>query len=91
MNPAAPVAAVSIYWHLPVMIVLISLVYSATRYDDWNAIFREAFRWGLRMALFLLGIVLLMTGMALDDSSKMLSAALITIGLVVEISLLFLK
>lgn len=46
----------SIYWHLPILIVVVSIVYSATRYDSWHMIFREAFRWGLRMALFLAGI-----------------------------------
>ena len=50
----------SIYWHLPVLIVVVSIVYSATRYDVWPMIFREAFRWGLRMTLFLfvIGFVL---------------------------------
>jgi hypothetical protein len=49
-----------LYVHLPVLIVVISLVYSATRYDQWPAIFREAFRWGLRMSGFLvvIGLVL---------------------------------
>jgi hypothetical protein len=45
-----------IYLDLPILIVVISLVYSATRFDDWGMIFREAFRWGLRMTLFLIGI-----------------------------------
>lgn len=39
---------------LPLLIVLISLVYSATRYDEWGPILREALRWGLRLAGFLL-------------------------------------
>jgi hypothetical protein len=43
----------SIYWHLPILIIVVSIVYSATRYDGWGMIFREAFRWGLRMTLFL--------------------------------------
>jgi hypothetical protein len=43
----------SIYWHLPILIVVVSIVYSATRFDNWSMIFREAFRWGLRMTLFL--------------------------------------
>jgi hypothetical protein len=49
-----------LYLHLPVLIVVISLVYSATRHDQWHAIFREAFRWGLRMTSFLviIGVVL---------------------------------
>jgi phage shock protein PspC (stress-responsive transcriptional regulator) len=46
----------TIYWHLPVLIVVVSLVYSATRYDDWGAIVREAVRWGVRMTTFLGGI-----------------------------------
>jgi hypothetical protein len=45
-----------IYWHLPILIVVISLVYSATRFDDGRAILHEAFRWGIRMAAFLLVI-----------------------------------
>lgn len=44
------------YWHLPVLLVVVSLVYSATRFEDWRAILAEAFRWGLRMATFLVGI-----------------------------------
>lgn len=42
------------YWHLPLLIVVISLVYSATRFEDWGAIVREAVRWGVRMGGFLL-------------------------------------
>lgn len=38
---------------LPLLIVLISLVYSATRYDDWPMILRESLRWGLRLVFFL--------------------------------------
>jgi hypothetical protein len=45
-----------LYYHLPILIVVISLVYSATRYDRWENILHEAFRWGVRMAGFLCGI-----------------------------------
>jgi hypothetical protein len=48
-----PLLAMSIYWHLPILIVVVSIIYSATRYDQWNLIFREAVRWGWRMTLFL--------------------------------------
>lgn len=48
--------ALNMYLQLPILIVVISLVYSATRYDDWGSILHEAFRWGSRMALFLVGI-----------------------------------
>jgi hypothetical protein len=41
------------YWHLPLLIVVISLVYSATRFERWSAILSEALRWGVRMIAFL--------------------------------------
>ena len=47
---------VPIYWHLPILIVVISLVYSATRFDRWSSILHEAFRWGLRMTVFLVSV-----------------------------------
>jgi hypothetical protein len=80
-----------LYLHLPVMIVVISLVYSGTRYDRWDAIFREAFRWGLRMGLFLLGIVLILTGLSMDGSPMALRSVVGGAGAVLEVSLLFLK
>jgi hypothetical protein len=55
MMPAMLFAA-SIYWHLPFLVLAISLVYSATRYDQWDAIFHETFRWGLRMFGFMFAI-----------------------------------
>jgi hypothetical protein len=84
-------AAHSIYWELPVLIVLVSLVYSATRFDRWNFILREAFRWGMRMALFLIGIVLILSGVALDDQSMVLRSVLSGAGIVLEVALLFIK
>ena len=33
--------------------MVVSLVYSATRHDNWRLIGREAFRWGRNMAVFL--------------------------------------
>lgn len=53
-------AALNIYWQLPILIVVISLVYSATRFDHWGSILREAARWGLRMTTFLLGIAVVL-------------------------------
>jgi hypothetical protein len=51
----------SIYlFDLPLLIVLISLVYSATRFDHWGAILREALRWGLRLAMFLVTICVIL-------------------------------
>jgi hypothetical protein len=45
---------------LPLLVVLISLVYSATRYDKWSLILHEAFRWGLRLLAFLAAIVVVL-------------------------------
>lgn len=57
--------AVSIYWDLPVLLVVVSIVYSATRHDRWDRIFREALRWGMQIAGFLalvgVGLYLLST------------------------------
>ncbi|MFO0796277.1 MAG: hypothetical protein U0804_02305 [Gemmataceae bacterium] len=55
----------SIYWDLPVLLVIVSLVYAATRHDRWDRILREALGWGSRIAVFLtaigLGLYLLST------------------------------
>ena len=52
------------YVHVPVLLILISLVYSATRFDQWNLILREAVRWGLRLLLFLVVIVVVLYALA---------------------------
>jgi len=51
-----PLFAASIYWDLPVLLVVVSLVYAATRHDHWDKILSEGLGWGLRIALFLTGI-----------------------------------
>ena len=50
----------NIYWHLPILIVVISLVQGATRFESWRSIFVEAFRWGLRMGAFLCAIAVVL-------------------------------
>jgi hypothetical protein len=52
-------ADLSIYWHLPLLIFVISLVYSATRFDPWPQIMRETVRWVVRMSVFLLVIAVI--------------------------------
>jgi hypothetical protein len=52
------------YVHVPVLLILISLVYSATRFDDWHLILREALRWGLRLLMFLVIIAAVMYALA---------------------------
>ena len=55
-----PLLGVSIYWDLPVLLVVVSLVYAATRHDRWDKIVHDATGWGLRITLFLVGIGLLL-------------------------------
>ena len=64
MNAALPFAG-NTYIHLPILIVVISLVYSATRYERWDNILKEAFRWGIRMLGFLFGVGLVLYVLAL--------------------------
>lgn len=47
-------------WDLPLLILVVSLVYSATRYDDWKLILHETLRWIFRLVSFLgtIGLVL---------------------------------
>jgi hypothetical protein len=53
----APLFAYNVYLvHLPILIVVVSVVYSATRYDQWGAILKEALRWGLRLTGFLAAV-----------------------------------
>lgn len=55
--PLLPLFAYNIYLiHLPILIVVVSLVYSATRYDQWGSIFWESLRWGARLTVFLVGV-----------------------------------
>jgi hypothetical protein len=53
-------ASTTIYWHLPILLIVVSLVYSGTRHDQWKHILYEAGRWGLRMAAFLGGIAVVL-------------------------------
>lgn len=50
--------AAAVYWlHLPVLIILVGLVYGATRFDDWPNILRESLRWMIRLTGFLIAVV----------------------------------
>ena len=58
---ATPLFASASYWlHLWILVPVISLVYGATRYDDWPHIFKEARRWVVRLLGFLVVIVLIL-------------------------------
>ena len=58
--PILELAAIPYYWHLPILVVVVSLVYAATRFDELVPILREAFRWGLRLTAFLFVIVVVL-------------------------------
>lgn len=45
--------AVSPYWYLLPLIAVVSLVYSATRHEDWALIWRRA----IRLAIFITGFM----------------------------------
>ncbi len=50
-----------VYWRdLPILIVVVSLVYGATRYDDWSQILREGIRWIVRLGAFLVAVMLIL-------------------------------
>jgi hypothetical protein len=49
----------SIYWHLPILLILVSLVYSAVRSDHWPTILRSTLRWALYMLLMFMAPVFL--------------------------------
>jgi uncharacterized membrane protein YjfL (UPF0719 family) len=50
----------NIFWHLPVLLVVVSFVYSATRHDRWDRIVKEGLGWVLRMGGFLGGLGVLL-------------------------------
>jgi dolichyl-phosphate-mannose--protein O-mannosyl transferase len=68
---------------LPLLIVLISLVYSATRFDEWGAILLEALRWGLRLLAFLAGIGIVLYILHYFNSVVFSIAAALVIGVVI--------
>jgi Na+/phosphate symporter len=76
---SAALLAVSIYWDLPVLLVVVSLVYSATRHDRWDRILRVALGWGLRVGGFLLvvGVVLYVASSYPDYWPYLLGAAIV--------------
>lgn len=51
-----PLLAVSIYFDMPILLIVVALVYSATRHDRWDKILKEAGRWLWHIVLFLGGI-----------------------------------
>ena len=65
ITPLAVQEHLPFYWHLPILIVVVSIVYSATRFDNWGAILHEAWWWGLRMTSFLFAVAIVLYVVAL--------------------------
>lgn len=71
--------AASIYWELPVLLVVVSLVYSATRHDRWDRIAWEALGWGFRIAGFLamIGVGLYVLSSYVEYRNYLIGAGLV--------------
>ena len=82
MSPV--LAAHSVYWDLPVVLVVVSLVYSATRFDRWDAILRDA---AARVAWYFLclgGIAIMLLGVGMDSWPMPARLAVGVAGAIVE-------
>ena len=62
-------ADVNVTWYLPPLIVAISLVYSATRFESWRVIWIHAFRWAVYIVTFLGGTYAVLYLVSLDINS----------------------
>lgn len=47
-----------VFIHFPIMIVLVNILFSAARYDDWSHILHHAFRGVIYIITFLGGVFL---------------------------------
>ncbi len=55
---AAGPTAFDVYIHFPIMMILVNIVFSATRYDDWKHTLHHAFRGMIYIITFLGGVFL---------------------------------
>jgi len=55
-----PLFAMNIYYQLPFLLIVVSLVYSAARHDRWDRILKESLGWIVRMTGFLGGLGLIL-------------------------------
>jgi len=78
-----PLFASTIYWHLPILLLVVSFVYSATRHDRWDRILKEAIGWIVRMTSFLGGLGLLLYVLSSQPKLWPYAVGLIAIGTVI--------
>ena len=72
-----------IYYHLPLLLIAVSLVYSATRHDRWDRILKEAAGWVFRMGGFLGGLGVLLYTLSSYQKAAPYVAAVIGVGMAV--------
>jgi hypothetical protein len=60
MNPMLPAGPTSwaVFLHFPILLILVNLIFSATRYDDWRHIWHHALRGVIYIVIFLGGVFL---------------------------------
>jgi hypothetical protein len=49
----------AVYWHLPILVFVASMVYNATRYDEWDRILSHGVKMGLYLIFVFMGAVFL--------------------------------
>jgi len=55
----------SIYWHVLPLVIVVSLVYSATRHEQWSLIWRRAARLAIFILVFMSVTVAILWGIQL--------------------------
>ena len=55
-----PLAAINLMWYAVPLVVVISLVYSATRHEETSAILTHAVRLGVMITLFMTAIMIVL-------------------------------
>jgi len=53
-----------VYVHLPILVFTASLVYNATRYDEWDRILSHGLKMGLYLIFVFMGAVFLLLWLA---------------------------
>lgn len=56
----------NIHWYLPPLVISVSLVYSASRFENWHLIWTHAIRWAIYILLFLGSVYVALYLVSLD-------------------------
>lgn len=74
-------AEINTHWYLPPLVIAISLVYSATRFEEWRNIWIHAGRWAAYILGFLGGAYVLLYLVAMNIHPYLFLAILACLGL----------